>query len=233
MAIHEIALNLVSVVIPTYNCSQYLLEAVSSIRCQTLGVDAEIIIVDDGSTDCTREIVCKRIETDPKIRYFPLEHSFASGARNFGITQACGEWIYLLDSDDLSADSCLDTLFDISEKKNVKAVFGMTKDFISPELNDEQASKLRPRPEAYPGILPGASLIKKEVFEMVGLFDPSLTTAETVDWMSRFRSSGFSSESTTHVVLHRRLHLNNTGRLRRAVEAADYAKIIRRMMNNK
>jgi len=90
---------LVSVVIPTYNSAQYLPESIESVLSQSWQ-DFEIIIVDDGSTDNTQEVVgaFKSI----KIRYVRQEHSGGpSRPRNVGIHHARGKYISLFDSDDL------------------------------------------------------------------------------------------------------------------------------------
>lgn len=233
MAFHEVILSMISVIIPAYNSAAYILESIRSVRTQRLGSDAEIIVVDDGSSDDTKAIVEGLAKEDARIRLLCQDHRFAASARNLGISESHGEWIYLLDSDDVSLEGALDSLMDAAMRTGAKAVFGLTSDFISPELTDAQKAGLKPRPQPYPGILPGASLIKKEVFDAVGAFDTSLSAAETVDWMVRFRESGFSSVDVPETVLGRRLHLNNTGRLRKAAEAASYAMIIRRRLASK
>ncbi len=88
---------LVSVVIPTYNRAQMVSEAVRSVLEQTFG-DLEVIVVDDGSTDGTREALKPHAD---KIRYLRQENSGVSAARNRGIAEARGSLIAFLDSDDL------------------------------------------------------------------------------------------------------------------------------------
>jgi glycosyltransferase involved in cell wall biosynthesis len=92
------ALPLVSVVTPTYNCAAWLPETLRSALGQTLP-DVEIIVVDDGSTDDTRE----RLRAfAPRVRYLPMEHSGIPGrARNVGLRAARGEYVAFLDADDL------------------------------------------------------------------------------------------------------------------------------------
>lgn len=88
---------LVSVVIPTYNRADVLPRAIQSVLKQTL-TDFEIIIVDDGSQDQTREVVEEF--TDSRIRYIRQENQGANAARNHGIKKATGKYISFLDSDD-------------------------------------------------------------------------------------------------------------------------------------
>lgn len=86
----------VSVVIPTYNRSAFVGRAVKSVLSQT-ATDYEIIVVDDGSTDSTKESIR---EFRPRIRYIYQDNSGVSAARNTGIKAAQGEWVTFLDSDD-------------------------------------------------------------------------------------------------------------------------------------
>ena len=89
----------VSVVIPTYNAATMVEQAIQSVLAQTYR-DLEIIVIDDGSTDDTENVVRPFGE---RVRYFRQENQGVSAARNFGIKQARGEFIAFLDSDDLWA----------------------------------------------------------------------------------------------------------------------------------
>lgn len=86
----------VSVIIPTYNRANFVTKAIDSVLAQTFA-DYEIIVIDDGSTDNTKEVL------DPyrgKIQYIHQENSGVSAARNAGIRMARGNWVAFLDSDD-------------------------------------------------------------------------------------------------------------------------------------
>lgn len=89
----------VSIIIPTYNRAAMLKEALESVLAQTYS-DYEVLVVDDGSTDNTREVV-ESLQRPDKIRYIPREHQERSRTRNYGISQARGEYIAFLDSDDM------------------------------------------------------------------------------------------------------------------------------------
>lgn len=86
----------VSIIIPTYNRARYVTKAIDSVLAQTYK-DYEIIVVDDGSKDDTREALKPYID---KIRYIYQENAGVSAARNTGIRAAKGEWVAFLDSDD-------------------------------------------------------------------------------------------------------------------------------------
>ncbi len=87
----------ISVLIPTYNCGRFIKESIESALNQTRQPD-EIIVVDDGSTDDTEEVV-RRI-TDPRLRYVRKENGGEASARNRCLDESTGEYIAFLDSDD-------------------------------------------------------------------------------------------------------------------------------------
>lgn len=87
---------LVTVIIPSYNCEEYIAETLASVLGQTLS-DLEIIVVDDGSQDRTREIVAAH---GGQVRLVPQENSRVCAARNRGIAEARGRYICLMDHDD-------------------------------------------------------------------------------------------------------------------------------------
>jgi glycosyltransferase involved in cell wall biosynthesis len=89
----------VSIIIPVYNVEEYLVECLDSVINQTLQ-EIEIICVNDGSTDTSREILAQYALRDPRITIIDQENSGQSAARNRGIDSATGEYIYFLDSDD-------------------------------------------------------------------------------------------------------------------------------------
>lgn len=93
--------GLVSIITPTYNCGKFIAETIESIKAQTYK-DWEIIIVDDCSTDNTKEIVEQYQKIDSRIKYYCLStNSGAAEARNEALRRAQGRWIAFLDSDDL------------------------------------------------------------------------------------------------------------------------------------
>jgi glycosyltransferase involved in cell wall biosynthesis len=88
-----------SIIIPTYNRADLLPETIRSVQNQTF-MDWECIVVDDGSTDGTRQVVEAIIKSDSRIKYFFQENAERSAARNNGIRNSSGEYICFLDSDD-------------------------------------------------------------------------------------------------------------------------------------
>lgn len=88
-----------SIILPTYNRSNFLPYAIESVIKQSYN-SWELIIVDDGSTDKTKNIVDKYRKEDQRIKYFYQENQERSSARNNGIAKSTGDWICFLDSDD-------------------------------------------------------------------------------------------------------------------------------------
>lgn len=92
--------DLVSVIVPTYNRAYCICKALDSVLAQT-HTNWEVLIVDDGSTDETGQLIAKTYGHDPRIRYLYQPNAGVSHARNTGITQSRGDFAAFLDSDDV------------------------------------------------------------------------------------------------------------------------------------
>ena len=126
-------LPLISVIIPTYNRKEYLLEAVDSVFNQTYN-KIEIIIVDDGSTDGSEEAI--RTKNDPRINYIWQRNSgLPAAARNVGIGHAKGEYIAFLDSDDLWLPEKLEVQLNVLIK-NPQLICAASNAELIPETKD-------------------------------------------------------------------------------------------------
>ncbi len=214
---------------PVYNAEYYLDEAVESISNQTWNGEKEIIIVDDHSEDHSFT-KAQRLGD----RVVSVEHGGAAKARNVGLKMACGDYVLFLDADDVLLPDALDNLFTAMEDDpNCDVVYGKAKDFVSPELSSKQRMKLKARENGYGGVLPGCALIKKSVFDRNGYFDENLSSGETVDWMMNLKEAGAVVREINQVTLRRRLHMTNTGRLKREEEMKNYAAILRKRMSKK
>lgn len=95
----------VSVIIPTYNRSSLVKDAICSVLAQT-ELDLEVIVVDDGSTDDTRSVVDNF--NDSRIKYYYKQNGGVSSARNFGMAKSEGEYVAFLDSDDIWPENFLE-----------------------------------------------------------------------------------------------------------------------------
>lgn len=92
--------DLISVVVPVYNARPFLREALESLRGQ-LGVEMEVLLVDDGSTDGSAAICREVCVADPRFRLITQANAGVSAARNHGIDEARGRWIAFMDADDV------------------------------------------------------------------------------------------------------------------------------------
>ena len=90
----------ISIVLATFNRAQLLPQAIASIQAQTFA-DWELIVVDDGSTDSTRQVVSEIQQRDPRVRYVHQENRGGAAARNMGVRAAQGMYITFKDDDDL------------------------------------------------------------------------------------------------------------------------------------
>lgn len=112
---------MISVVIPAYNAEKTIKRCLDSLLKQTYG-DIELIVVDDGSTDNTAQIVSEMILTDPRIRLIKQENSGPGVARNSGIDAARGELLTFVDADDTVSENFVQTLFSLYSTDILPAV---------------------------------------------------------------------------------------------------------------
>lgn len=91
----------VSVIMPAYNAERFIEEAIRSVMAQTV-TDWELLVLDDGSTDSTADIVTQLVAEDARIRYLPNEHNMGvARTRNRGFDLCNGKYVALIDSDDV------------------------------------------------------------------------------------------------------------------------------------
>ena len=99
----------ISIIVPVYNSEKYLYKCIQSVVSQN-PVECEMILVDDGSTDKSLDMMNKAAEKYPYIRVIHQTNQGVSMARNTGLKAASGEWIYFLDSDDELEEHALDIM---------------------------------------------------------------------------------------------------------------------------
>ena len=116
----------VSVIIPAYNSVEYLPEAIRSVQDQTIERDqVELIVVDDGSTDGTAEVLAEMAAEDPRITVITQENSgTAGGARNPAIGRAVGEFVFFLDSDDMLTPDALRRMVEVAAAEDSDVILG-------------------------------------------------------------------------------------------------------------
>lgn len=96
-----------SMIIPVYNVRNYIVQCLTSVKAQGfIGDECEVIVVDDGSTDGSADLISEDIQSG-YVRYIRKENGGLSSARNAGMAVASGEYVYFLDSDDVLMPGCL------------------------------------------------------------------------------------------------------------------------------
>jgi glycosyltransferase involved in cell wall biosynthesis len=177
----------VSVIIPTYNRGWILGEAVDSVLSQEFD-DFELIVVDDGSTDNTREML-EAYHND--IIVISQNNRGVSAARNRGIAEACAPLIAFLDSDDLWKPQKLSRQVEFFNA-NPEALICQTEEIwirngvrVNPKKRHHKFSGMIFEPSlALCLVSPSAVMIRKKLFDTVGLFDERLPACEDYDlWL--------------------------------------------------
>ena len=115
--------GLVSIIMPSYNASQFVTESINSVLLQTY-LNRELLVVDDCSKDDSVRIVQKFVDIDQRVRLFPLEKNVgAAAARNVAIGQAKGQYIAFLDSDDVWNEDKLEKQLAFMKQNSYAFVF--------------------------------------------------------------------------------------------------------------
>ena len=188
----------VSVIIPTYNREKFISECVQSVLAQTLPA-REIIIVDDGSTDATynilRDLGFNSLSTKKTVlRYFFQKNRGVSSARNLGIKEARSEYIALLDSDDLWLKSKLDRQVSAFQNDTQSSRLCHTDEiWIRNGVRVNQHKKHKKHGgNVFQSCLklccisPSSAMMHRSVFEDFGFFDEDLPACEDYDFWLRY-----------------------------------------------
>ncbi len=176
-----------SIVIPTYNRAHLIGKTVASVISQ-LYTDWELLIIDDGSTDSTHEVILSF--NDSRIKYVWQKNAERSMARNNGITQAKGEFICFLDSDDLWRENHLQILYSTIEKNHFKPALyftGMAWNFADRNEDIVFESPIGKNPVEYViqnQLAPSTTCLQKDILK-TEKFNPSLRINEDVELFAR------------------------------------------------
>ncbi len=203
----------VSVVIPTYNCAPYIGRAVKSAIDQTYQ-DWEIIVIDDGSTDNTCQVLAPYLDL---IQYIYQENQGAAIARNHGCELAKGEFLAFLDADDFfmpeklqkqvacfDADPTLDLVQTgwLMVGKKDEGIYGVQPWQSTPKLDLETLI-------LYKSVFLSAIMMRRKLWEHLGGFDPRFSTTEDLDFVLRLALKGCKSVWLQEVLTCYRQHDNN------------------------
>lgn len=179
-----------SVVISVYNKEKYIADTLRSVLAQTF-TDFEVVILNDGSTDNSESEILKF--NDPRIRYFSKENQGASAARNFTIQQASTEYIALMDADDYWHPFYLEEQNRLINKFPQEAVFATATEIrrngktfksnysINTAKVDSVVIDYFEGSQLDSVLLSISTVLKKDVFDNVGWYNPKIKSGEDTD----------------------------------------------------
>jgi glycosyltransferase involved in cell wall biosynthesis len=197
---------LVSVIVPAYQAEAYLDAALISARDQNYD-QLEVIVIDDGSTDRTAEIAAAH-----GVRVLSQPNGGPAAARNAGVAVARGEFVTILDADDIwPRDRLSQQVEYMREHPEVGIVFGLTEMFLTPNQERPAHRPVFDEGERVPGH-PSTMLVRRDIFELIGGFDESLRLSEDVDWLARAVDAGVRTGRLERTLLYYRIHDQNTTR---------------------
>ncbi|MEI6259041.1 MAG: glycosyltransferase family A protein [Deltaproteobacteria bacterium] len=213
---------LISAILPIYNGERYVAQALESVLAQDYA-NIEIIVVDDGSTDASAQIVRSYAETSHvPLRYAYQENGGPAAARNNGLKLAQGDLIAFQDADDLwTPDKLSIQSRYLRAHPAIQYVICRVRFFLESGCQTPFGFRhewLTQEPLAY---LMQALIARRQLFDQIGQFDPALSPADDVDWFARAFDAGIPGYVVPHVLLHKRIHeanislttLNNNQRL--------------------
>ena len=198
---------LISVMMPTYNNAKYIGQAIDSIYAQNYG-NIEIIIVDDGSTDNTKEVV----QQYKDIKYFYIEHKGIPFARNVALENAKGEYIAFLDSDDYWLPNKLNTQMQyFKEHPDCEIVFTKYENFFENEdVKKNKIAIFEKNTEKNNNNCLETSVVKKSVFDKCGKFNEALQFGEDTEYIYRISKNNINMKHIINKIFYmRRLHGKN------------------------
>lgn len=188
--------NLISIIIPSYNCGLFVSDAIESVLVSNVDF-YELIIVDDGSTDNTKELLIPYF-LDGRIKYLFQKNKGLSGARNTGINEAKGDFLVFLDADDLISPVKLEVQSKyLKDHPEVDIVYSNSQWFVENDFNDTRPVQF----PIYEGDVLGqliygnfmhvnSVMVRKDKVIESGLFDESLRELEDWDLWLRMVLSG-------------------------------------------
>jgi len=217
----------VSVVIPAFNAAKYLREAIRSVLEQT-HKPLEVIVVDDGSSDATAS-VARRFGSP--VRVLGRPHGGIGAARNAGLAETRGEFVALLDADDLwERDKLARQLERFDADPGLDLVFAGVEQFVSPELDG--AVLPEGQKPSRTGQCASALLVRADVVARVGPFREDVDLGEFLDWYDRALGAGCRTGSVEGMLVRRRVHATNNG-LRFRSDRGDWAKVVKDVLDRR
>jgi glycosyltransferase involved in cell wall biosynthesis len=219
---------MISVVIPAWNAAGTIEETLHSVLGQT-APPAEVIVVDDGSTDGTEKLP---ILGRHPIRLIRQANQGAAAALNTGIGAASGDLIAFLDADDIwTADKLAVQTAALTAAPDLAGVFGHVEAFACPSASPEDRARWDLAAGSGPGWLAGAVLMRRH--RLAGeRFDPRLRTGYFIDLLDRLRLAGHEFSMLDTLVMYRRIHAGSLTQ-RKSEMAAGFLEVARRAVGRR
>lgn len=216
---------LISVVMPVLNAAPWLGEAIGSILAQTHG-ELELIVVDDGSEDASRDIAADFARRDPRVKTLSLARdpqSTTSGrAANAGIRLAAGSFVARMDADDIALPGRLAAQLAWLERNRLDGCGGLADAFGTEERNywfPETAEGIDRELIFRVGILHPTLLVKTEILRRLPYSET--VSHEDYEWQVRARAAGIRLGNLQQVVLRHRTHRQQANHRHRALFVRD------------
>lgn len=220
---------LISVIVTVYNGEKYIAEALKSIFNQDYP-NLEVIVIDDGSTDATKERVQ---QFSDRMSYFYQKNAGIAAAKNLGIEKSHGDFFAFLDCDDLWVpEKTTLQLRQLTENQAYDMVFGHVSQFYSPEMSEDFKNRYHCPAGNAPGVTSCAMLISRKNFYRVGLFDTKWRKGIFNDWFLRATDIGLTWKVFPEVVQKRRIHEKNHGIVNRD-KSVDYVRMLKASLDRK
>jgi glycosyltransferase involved in cell wall biosynthesis len=199
--------KLVSILIPAYNAEKYIAEAIDSVLSQDYQ-NKEIIVINDGSTDCTLKIL---EQYKGVIKVISKKNEGVAAARNTGLAAANGDYIAWLDADDYYCAGKIPAQVKyLDEHPDAKIVFTKYENFFEGEPSADVL--IRIKLEKNNRYCQPTSMFRRELTAKVGNHDISYTIGEDIDWI--FRAKIMYNVNLDHYIdipyYRRRFHTNNS-----------------------
>lgn len=216
--------SLVSVILPVYNGASLAADAVRSVLNQTHR-HLELLVVDDGSTDGTTEILKKNF-SDHRIRFITRPNGGVAAARNTGLNTALGEWIAFIDQDDLWTADKLQIQLEASRRLNADFILAWEKMFLDSSCTKPGWLKEDLLAQAHESFVPGAWLIRRRIFNHTSFFKEDYVTGSDSEWYLRAKDLGVKTAMIPLPLLMRRIHAENASHQQKVIKT-DLARALR------
>jgi len=219
----------IDVILPVYNCEKFIGEAIQSVLDQTFQ-SLNLIIINDGSTDCSEEIINKYKETDSRIILIKQKNRGQIPSLNKGLELSKSEYIAFIDADDLWEKTKLEKQYkSLSKTADIAVCFTLVREFDSLKNHDIKHSASA-RKNDMKGLSKICFLGAKSLFDTYGKFNNEEKLGEFILWFGKLINDNVKYEVLNEVLAFRRIHSNN---MTQKINRLDYLKIIKRHIDTK